>query len=225
MQLADEDRSDSVRRDRRLRNRRDRADALVQCTRLGEHPFFQPLATFVQTLFGALHHAARVQGPWSSPLVSHGGLPCTIHALKSSCMACHSRSGLLASIQRPEDVICPPSITPPDSASLMYENACIFMYMHVHACTHACTCMYMHVYACIIALHMYVYACICTSQCMYMYVCMYLYVYVCICVYMHICTHMHVDVCMHVFCMYMYVFAEKTPSDTETDATTPEHSL
>ncbi len=37
MQLADEDRSDSVRRDRRLRDRRERANASVQSAGLREH--------------------------------------------------------------------------------------------------------------------------------------------------------------------------------------------
>jgi hypothetical protein len=37
MQLAGEDRSDAVRRDRRLRDRRERADASVRSTGLGEH--------------------------------------------------------------------------------------------------------------------------------------------------------------------------------------------
>ncbi len=37
MQLADEERSDSVRRDRRLRDRRERADASVWSTGLREH--------------------------------------------------------------------------------------------------------------------------------------------------------------------------------------------
>ena len=37
MQLADEDRSDAVRRDRRLRDRRERADASGRSTGLGEH--------------------------------------------------------------------------------------------------------------------------------------------------------------------------------------------
>ncbi len=92
------------------------------------HPnihFFSPSAKFVQTLFGAPHHAARVQGPWSCPLVPHGVLPCTIHALQSSLMACHSRSGRLASIQRPEGVGSPLSETPPDSDSLMSVYECI----------------------------------------------------------------------------------------------------
>ena len=55
--------------------------------------FFPPWATFVLTRFGAPHHAARAQGPWSCPLVPHGGLPCRNRALQSSPMACHSRSG------------------------------------------------------------------------------------------------------------------------------------
>ena len=37
MQLADEDRSDSVQRDRRLRDRWERADASVRSAGLGEH--------------------------------------------------------------------------------------------------------------------------------------------------------------------------------------------
>ncbi len=81
--------------------------------------FFPPSATFVQTQFCAPHHAARIQGPWSRPLVPHGGLPCTICALNSSTMACHSKSGWFASIQRPEGVGCLTSKTPPDSDSLM----------------------------------------------------------------------------------------------------------
>jgi hypothetical protein len=66
---------------------------------------FPPSATFLQTRFGAPNHAARVQGPWSHHLVPHGGPPCTICALKSGPMACHSKSDWLASIQRPEVLI------------------------------------------------------------------------------------------------------------------------
>ena len=87
--------------------------------------FFPPSATFVQTRFGAPHHAARVQGTWSCPLVPHGGLPCTICALQSSPMACHSRSGRLEFVQRPVSASCPPSKTPPDRESLMSVYVCI----------------------------------------------------------------------------------------------------
>ena len=116
--------------------------------------FFQPSAQFVQTRFGAPQHAARVQGHWSRPLAPHSGLPCKICILQSSCMASHSRSSLLASIQMPEGVGCTPSKTPPDSDLMVSVYVCIqriCMYINVYACicmyirsaqVNACICMY-----------------------------------------------------------------------------------
>ena len=60
-----------------------------------------------------------------------------IRALKSSLMACRSRSGRLESIQMPAGVGCAPSKTPPDRNSLMYVYVCI--------CTYIRICMYMYV--------------------------------------------------------------------------------
>ena len=141
--------------------------------------FFSPSAQFVQTRFGAPHHAARVQGHWSRPLAPHSGLPCKICVLQSSCMACHSRSSLLASIQTPEGVGCTPSKSPPDSDLMVSVYVCI-----------SCICMYINVYACIC---MY----ICSAQvnaciCMYTCICMYMHVSVCICVYSRICMYKYV---------------------------------
>ena len=130
--------------------------------------FFPPWATFVLTRFGAPHHVARVQGPWGSPLVPHGGLPCKNRALQSSPMACHSRSGRMEFVQRPVSAGCPPSKTPPDSNSLMSVYVCISRYMHVYACI----CMYFHVYVCICMYKSPAQVNVC--------ICMYMHVYVCI---------------------------------------------
>ncbi len=154
--------------------------------------FFSPLATSMQTRFGAPHPVARVQGPWRGLLVPHGGLPCTIRARKFGPTACHSRSGWLASMRASaaQGVCCLPSKTQPDSGLLMS----VYVY--------ACICMYMHVYACIC---IYIYpAQVNVCICMYTCICMYMYVSVCICEYSRICMYTYV---YDVYDRILYVYA------------------
>jgi len=75
-----------------------------------------------------------VKRPCRWPL---GGLQCTIRALQSSPVACHSRSGRLEPIQTPEGAGHQPSKTPPDCNSPMsvYVSICMYMYVHtVYVC-------------------------------------------------------------------------------------------
>jgi hypothetical protein len=83
--------------------------------------------------------------PCRWPLV---GLQCTIRALQSSPVACHSRSGRLKPIQPPEGAGRHPSKTPPNCNSPMsvYVSRC--MYMYVYVCIYI-ICMYTNVYVCI----------------------------------------------------------------------------
>ncbi len=109
-------------------------------------------------------HASRAPGAALSFLmeVSHTWsahynpvpLPYMIRALQSSPTACHSGSGRLASIQRPE---------PPlkNTSRQQFNDVCMCMYMYVYVCI----CMYMYVYACMCMFCVY----ICSAQVMYWY--------------------------------------------------------
>ncbi len=74
-----------------------------------------------------------------------GGLQCTIRALQSSPVACHSRSGWLEPIQTPEGAGRHPSKTPTNCNLPMsvYVSICMFMYVHtVYVCMPIYMCIY-----------------------------------------------------------------------------------
>ncbi len=109
-----------------------------------------------------------------------GGLQCTIRALQSSPVACHSRS---EPIQTPEGAGRHPSKIPPNCNSPMSVYVSICMYMYVHT-VYVCKPMYMYVYM-NLPKSMLVYVFIC----MYMHICTYNSEYVRICMYMRTCTY------------------------------------
>ncbi len=110
-----------------------------------EHPLFFALGKCCSDPIWRTPPRGTRPGPLKRPCRwPLGGLQCTIRALQSSPVACHSRSGRLEHIQPPEGAGRHPSKTPPNCNSPM--SVC--QYMYVYVCIYS-ICKYTYVYVCI----------------------------------------------------------------------------